>query len=156
MARAFSVTLLTANFAAAADLLRVTAPSGFKMRVLHASAAAVSSETSDVVAFGLYTASAAGTGTAVNVVGLDGYSNQTDFAAWGGSCAHTVSGATKSPAEPIVYEAADLSVGWEWDREEDIDWVDVPAGKHLVLRLDTAPVGSTAITARLVFEIIDA
>jgi hypothetical protein len=154
MARAFSVTLPTANFAAAADLLRVSAPTGFKMRVLHASAGAVSSETSDVVPFGLYFASVAGTGSALNVVGLDGHSNQTDFAAWGGTCIHTVTGATKSPAEPAVYEAADLSVGWEWDREEDIDWMDVPAGKHLVLRMDGAPVASTAITARLVFELI--
>lgn len=155
MARKFSVVLPSTAFAAAADLIRITVPTGYKIRVLKAEAGAASSETADNVTFGLYYATDNGTGSAVNVVGLDGFSSNTDFTTAGGSAAVTLTVATtKLPTEPAVYGPGDLSFGWKWEREDGVDEMDVPAGKRLVLRMDSAPVASTAITARVVFELV--
>lgn len=155
MARKFSITLPSTALTAAGDLIRVTVPTGYKIRVLKAEAGASSSETADNVTFGLYYATDNGTGSATNVVGLDGWSTNTDFTNAGGSAVTNLTVATtKSPTEPAVYGPGDLSFGWKWEREDGVDEMDAPAGKRVVLRMDSAPVASTAITARLVFELI--
>jgi len=153
-----TVTMEAVSIAAARDLIRISPlvvatgawPDGSRdvpgspIDVWEAVVVADTSLTDDQVAVALYLSSDLGTGTAATAASWDG------AAVFPGTAVTDLSVATtKSPSVPLWRMSGSLPGGIVFTTDEPIT---VLPGQNIVLRLITAPIGATDITAYVLFE----
>lgn len=142
----------TGTFAAAADILRITAPaSGIRsaVRLVRVDVSTTSSEAAEQAEILLALAAADGTGGADLTFGA--YPGSPPFSTGTGNLGGAGKSATTANTQSASYfaRATDLPTGWTWLRSEN-PAIDLQPGETLIVRLNSA-ITSASLTAGVLF-----
>lgn len=146
MGRMYSVIMDNVAVTAAQDLVRISAPSTAVVKIHEVKVTNEDVETSNQVAYQLQRSSTDGTGTAATPEAFD-----TGSTVFGGTVVVDLSADTTISGAPLWKEGQNILNGFHWLPTPETQ-ITVPPSGRFVVRLDSAPAGSTQMSATVVFE----